>query len=402
MERPNLPESDWDRILKHVDSDSPYDESFTWWIEQSHVREALYEELLLIQKSASLTLFADSGYKRKVWQSVLNKIKEQEQVKRLKKRTQYLRVAAVILPFIFLSAGFWIGSKFTRSSDEQYSRYLNDCVSSIEPGSKKAKLILADGTTVDLSKNVSLKESDGTAIENNSDNELCYNGASSHSAGKINTLVVPKGGEYQLRLSDGTKVWLNSGSTLRYPTVFDSKRRAVTLEGEAYFEVTKNKHLPFSVNVKGLDLVVLGTTFNVNAYNPAKGISTTLVEGKISMEMGGGKRYTIKPLENITYNFESETYTIEKNVDVSLFTSWKDGLFWFENKSLGEITDRLSRWYSCEIVYKDESLRNMKFTGLAEKKRPIEYLLDLISEIKDVDYEVKNGIVFIAKRKVVQ
>lgn len=399
MERPNLPESDWDRILKHVDSDSPYDEAFTLWLDESEVREALYEELLLIKRSASLSLFADSGYKRKVWQSVLNKIKEQEKAQRIKRRTQYLRVAAIVLPFIFLSAGFWVGSKFSRDSDDQYSRYLNDCANSIEPGSKKAKLILADGTTVDLSKNVSLKESDGTAIENNSDNELSYNGANSHSSGKINTLVVPKGGEYQLRLSDGTKVWLNSGSTLRYPTVFDSKRRTVTLEGEAYFEVTKNKHLPFSVNVKGLDLVVLGTTFNVNAYNLAKGISTTLVEGKISMEMGGGKRYTIKPLENITYNLESETYTVEKNVDVSLFTSWKDGLFWFENQPLGDITDRLGRWYSCEVVYKDENLRNLRFTGLAEKGKPIEYLLNLIREVREIDYEIKNGVVFITKRR---
>jgi len=399
MERPNLPESDWDRILKQVDSDLPYDESFTLWLDESDVREALYEELLLIKKSASLTLFADSGYKRKVWQSVLNKINEQKQVQRRKRRTQYLSVAAVVLPFVFLSAGFWIGSKFTQGSDEQYSRYLNDCVSTIEPGSKKAKLILADGTTVDLSRDVSFKESDGTAIENNSNNELSYNGTNSHSAGKINTLVVPKGGEYQLRLSDGTKVWLNSGSTLRYPTVFDSKKRTVTLEGEAYFEVTKNKHLPFLVNVKGLDLVVLGTTFNVNAYNFAKGISTTLVEGKISMVMGNGKRYTIKPLENITYSLESETYTVEKNVDVSLFTSWKDGLFWFENQPLGDITDRLGRWYSCEIVYKEESLRNLRFTGLAEKKKPIEYLLNLIREVRDIDYEIKDGVVFITKRR---
>lgn len=397
MERVDLPEYDWDRILKYIDNDSAFDASFLSWLNEDKVREVLYHELLLIRKSASFTLFANPTYKKSVWDSVLKKIEKQEQDERRKRRNQYLRVAAVVFPFVFISMGYWLGVRLSKD-DDGYSRFFSNYSSNIEPGSKKARLILADGTAVDLSKNVMMKETDGTIIANKSDEELSYSGRKQEGNGKINALVVPKGGEYQLRLSDGTKVWLNSESTLYYPTVFTSKQRTVRLEGEAYFEVAKNKHSPFSVNVNGLSLVVLGTTFNVNASNLSKGISTTLVEGKIRMEMNGGKYYELKPKENITYNLKNETYTIDKDVNLSLFTSWKDGVFLFDNQLLGDITDRLSRWYSCDIVFTDESLRNIPFTGAAEKKKPIEYLLNLIKRVENIDYEIKNGIVFISKR----
>jgi ferric-dicitrate binding protein FerR (iron transport regulator) len=153
------------------------------------------------------------------------------------------------------------------------------------------------------------------------------------------------------------------------------------------------------VKVRGMSLAVFGTSFNVNSYEPGKGIGTTLVEGKVTMRIDNGKEYVMRPHEHITYNLETDTYSVLKNVDVSLYTSWKDGVFRFENQRLEDITNRLSRWYSCEVVYNDNSLRDLKFTGVAKKNEPIDHLLNLISLLKDVDYDVKDGVVFISKRR---
>lgn len=399
MERINLNESDWDRILEYIDNGEDKDGGFFFWLEEDKVRATLYEELLLIKRSASLTLFADSKYKAKVWESVLQKIEEDEREKRIQTRQSYIRVAAVVLPLIFLSVGYFVGKRISDSSSVNYFGQVDVLTDSIEPGSNKATLILADGTPVDLTRDVSVKETDGTLIFNSRNQELLYKPLKSASSAKTNKLIVPRGGQYLLRLADGTKVWLNSGSSLVYPTSFCNDQRIVKLEGEAYFEVTKNQHQPFLVKVKGGCLRVLGTSFNVDAYDLSKGISATLVEGKITMEMNSGARYTVKPMENAVYSLKSESISVEKHVDPSLYVGWKDGFFRFKNQRIGDITDRLSRWYACDIVYKDESIRNLRFTGVAERSRSIEYLLDLMSEIAEIKYEVKNGIVFIAKRE---
>lgn len=402
MERFDLPEKEWNHILEHIDSGiSDQDLIFQAWLSEKPSRQLLYAELINIRKNSSTSSFASESYKTRVWQSVLEKIEQEESQIRSSRRRIYLRIAACIAPILFLGAGYLLGTR-TSAKQETASENLFALASNIEPGSKKARLVLNDGTMLDLGKQLFFKETDGTEVRNTPNSQLHYKNDDPHDGAKINTLIVPKGGEYKLLLSDGTKVWLNSGSILRYPTSFNSKERMVQLEGEAYFEVHKNPKVPFSVKVKGISLAVFGTTFNVNAYDPGKGISTTLVEGKVTMKLGDGRFYNINPRENITYNLETDTYKIEKDVDVTLYTSWKDGIFRFKNQRLEDITNRLSRWYSCEIVYTDESIRDMKFTGVAQRQEPVEHLLNLISEIKEIDYDVKDGVVFIGKRKSIK
>lgn len=399
MERIDLPEKDWNYIIERIDSDVSADDlTFQAWLSEVEVRRVLYDELLLIRRSSSFSSFSGERYKKRAWATILEKIEREERQKKMASRRLYIKVAASLAPFLFLSFGFWLGNR-NSIQDINLKDNLFALSSSIEPGSKKARLVLQDGTMLDLGKHIVLKESDGTEITNAPNSMISYVNPDAGRGAKINTLIVPKGGEYRVLLADGTKVWLNSGSILRYPTSFNKKERMVQLEGEAYFEVKKNPKVPFAVKVRGMSLAVFGTSFNVNSYEPGKGIGTTLVEGKVTMRIDNGKEYVMRPHEHITYNLETDTYSVLKNVDVSLYTSWKDGVFRFENQRLEDITNRLSRWYSCEVVYNDNSLRDLKFTGVAKKNEPIDHLLNLISLLKDVDYDVKDGVVFISKRR---
>lgn len=399
MERIDLPEKDWNYIIERIDSDVSADDlTFQAWLSEVEVRRVLYDELLLIRRSSSFSSFSGERYKKRAWATILEKIEREERQKKMAARRLYIKVAASLAPFLFLSFGYWLGNR-NSIQDINLKDNLFALSSSIEPGSKKARLVLQDGTMLDLGKHIVLKESDGTEITNAPNSMISYVNLDAGRGAKINTLIVPKGGEYRVLLADGTKVWLNSGSILRYPTSFNKKERMVQLEGEAYFEVKKNPKVPFAVKVRGMSLAVFGTSFNVNSYEPGKGIGTTLVEGKVTMRIDNGKEYVMRPHEHITYNLETDTYSVLKNVDVSLYTSWKDGVFRFENQRLEDITNRLSRWYSCEVVYNDNSLRDLKFTGVAKKNEPIDHLLNLISLLKDVDYDVKDGVVFISKRR---
>lgn len=399
MERIDLPEKDWNYIIERIDSDVSADDlMFQAWLSEVKLRRVLYDELLLIRRSSSFSSFSGERYKKRAWESILEKIEREERQKKMAARRLYIKVAASLAPFLFLSFGYWLGNR-NSIQDINLKDNLFALSSSIEPGSKKARLVLQDGTMLDLGKHIVLKESDGTEITNAPNSMISYVNPDAGRGAKINTLIVPKGGEYRVLLADGTKVWLNSGSILRYPTSFNKKERMVQLEGEAYFEVKKNPKVPFAVKVRGMSLAVFGTSFNVNSYEPGKGIGTTLVEGKVTMRIDNGKEYVMRPHEHITYNLETDTYSVLKNVDVSLYTSWKDGVFRFENQRLEDITNRLSRWYSCEVVYNDNSLRDLKFTGVAKKNEPIDHLLNLISLLKDVDYDVKDGVVFISKRR---
>lgn len=399
MERIDLPEKDWNYIIERIDSDVSADDlMFQAWLSEVKLRRVLYDELLLIRRSSSFSSFSGERYKKRAWESILEKIEREERQKKMAARRLYITVAASLAPFLFLSFGYWLGNR-NSIQDINLKDNLFALSSSIEPGSKKARLVLQDGTMLDLGKHIVLKEADGTEITNAPNSMISYVNPDAGRGAKINTLIVPKGGEYRVLLADGTKVWLNSGSILRYPTSFNKKERMVQLEGEAYFEVKKNPKVPFAVKVRGMSLAVFGTSFNVNSYEPGKGIGTTLVEGKVTMRIDNGKEYVMRPHEHITYNLETDTYSVLKNVDVSLYTSWKDGVFRFENQRLEDITNRLSRWYSCEVVYNDNSLRDLKFTGVAKKNEPIDHLLNLISLLKDVDYDVKDGVVFISKRR---
>lgn len=268
----------------------------------------------------------------------------------------------------------------------------------IAPGQYRAELTMADGTKVVLDSNTVVKDQKGFLIKADSCPVLNYTlaGLSAVQTGE-NTITVPVGGEYGVVLSDGTRVWLNSGSVLKYPVAFSGERREVNLVGEGYFQVTKSG-VPFVVRTEGMDIRVLGTSFNVSAYREDKYATTTLVEGRVSVQTGTeGAEHEIKPGHVLSYEKETEQVEI-KECDTDLYTSWMNGRFRFRDMRLEDIMMKLNRWYSCEFFYQNPGLKDLRFSGAAEKDRPVGYLLEMISTVTDVRFDIKGHTVVLRQK----
>ena len=200
-------------------------------------------------------------------------------------------------------------------------------------------------------------------------------------------IVVPRGGEYQLILPDGTKVWLNSDSKLEFPNTFVGDERRVKLAGEAYFEVAKNKAKPFRVEVDRVEVVVLGTSFNIHAYDEA--VKTTLVEGAVKLNVAG-KAYSLSP--GFEANVDQGGVKIVKS-DVYEQIAWKDGRFVFREKRLEEVMSILSRWYDFEIFYQNAAVKDLHFTGNIPRHTTINEVLKFLERTHLVHFSAFGKIV---------
>ncbi|KQB39125.1 Anti-sigma factor [Flavobacterium daejeonense] len=281
---------------------------------------------------------------------------------------------------------------FTTVLKQQQNKIISEPVSSqIQIGSDKATLTLEDGTTVVLEKgktyaNKNLKSTG---------KELSYKKAEKGS-GKVvyNYLTIPRGGQFSLTLSDGTKVWLNSETQLKFPVNFEERKtRSVELVyGEAYFDVspsTAHQGAGFTVYQKKQQINVIGTEFNVKAYKDDSNIYTTLVEGKVEMEFNKLKQHLI-PNQRANFDLKTNKVKIVK-VDVYSDICWKDGVFSFEDKPLDEIMKVLSRWYDIEVVFENETIKKEQFNGVLIKDRKIEEILKSIKNTGIIKkYEFKN------------
>jgi transmembrane sensor len=266
----------------------------------------------------------------------------------------------------------------------------------IEVGTDKATLTLEDGSTVVLEK--------GKAYTNKNVNstgkELLYNTSNSESK-KVayNYLTIPRGGQFAITLSDGTKVWLNSETKLKFPVHFvEGKTRGVELVyGEAYFEVspsTAHNGAGFTVTQKSQKIHVIGTEFNIKAYKNDSNIATTLVEGKVEMQFANAKQNLI-PNQRANFDLRTNKVKISK-VDVYNDVCWKEGVFSFEDKPLDEIMKVLSRWYDIEVVFDNESIKKEKFNGVLIKDRNIDEILRSIKNSGIINkYEFKNKILIL-------
>lgn len=244
--------------------------------------------------------------------------------------------------------------------------------SKVNTGNNKAVLTLGDGSQLilDNATNGILTNQGQSVISKESDGKLVYNttGLSKNYAIEQNLITIPRGGEYQLVLPDGTKVWLNSESSLSFPVAFNGGSRKVTLSGEAYFEVAKNKNSPFSISVKGTEIKVLGTHFNVEAYN---NVSTTLVEGSVQLK-NKTESVILKPGESgLTQN--DGQFKVEQ-ADLESVTGWKNGYFVFHNKELKNIMEQVERWYDVDIEYEGD-VQDKKFYGKVSRSDDLSELL---------------------------
>lgn len=204
-------------------------------------------------------------------------------------------------------------------------------------------------------------------------------------------ITVPFGQMSQLILSDGTRVWLNSGTTFRYPDRFAESNRQVMIEGEAFFIVTKMSGNPFTIQTDDLQIEVLGTSFNLSAYRSDASTTVTLVEGSVSVNDVTGKLIAqLKPGQMATKQKEGKALRISE-VNTDFYAAWTEGKIYFENERLAEIALKLERWFNVEIVFKEEALKSYRFSGTILKNKPIHQIMDALQMLAPIGfrYEVK-------------
>jgi transmembrane sensor len=267
---------------------------------------------------------------------------------------RWWRAAAAIF---ILTAGAITGYQFIGKKPRLAAA---NTIKDVSPGMSKAKLVLGDGTVVELDAAHldQLKEKDGTLIDKDN-GKLVYDVSSNTGAATLfNTLSTPRGGEYQLVLPDGSKVWLNAASSLRFPTKFVAQDRTVYLTGEAYFEVAPNAQQPFQVQLNnGVNITVLGTAFNIMDYDDESMVKTTLLSGKVKVSKQTGNSVLLAPSQEavLTRNIQ---HIVVKEADIDKTMAWKTGMFEFDDDDLTTIMRQLARWYDVDV----------KFTGTVPDK----------------------------------
>jgi transmembrane sensor len=232
----------------------------------------------------------------------------------------------------------------------------------IAPGGNHALLTLANGSTIalDIAGKNNLGIQGNARVINTGSGNLVYRAtAGKSSAVCYNTIVTPAGGQYQVTLSDGTRVWLNALSTLKFPTSLNGADRTVELKGEAYFEVAKNKKSPFHVNVAGVDVAVLGTSFNVNAYADEGSLKTTLLEGSVRLNKGS-ESLMLSPGQQGRET--GDGFSLTRNADVGQAIAWKNGYFSFDAADIQTVMRQVARWYGIQVNYEGPPAR-VQFWG---------------------------------------
>ncbi len=296
------------------------------------------------------------------------------------RRLTFLRIAAAasVIGLLLLGTFFWFNKgeqrEVAKKTEVRGNGYKNDVL----PGGDKAILTLADGSTIvlDSAQNGALAQQGNTKVIKLG-GKLAYDPAGTSKEVVYNTITTPRGGQYQVELPDGSQVWLNAASSLRFPTAFAGKERRVEISGEAYFEVAKNKAMPFVVSVNGAEVQVLGTHFNIMAYNEEKAVKTTLLEGSVRF-VSGNNNSLLKPGQQSQLSKEGQVKVIS-SVDVDEVMAWKNGMFNFKNADLETVMRQLSRWYDVDIEYQGE-IKPKKFGGEIQRDLNLSEVLEGLKE----------------------
>lgn len=263
----------------------------------------------------------------------------------------------------------------------------------IEPGASKAILELADGRRVELTSDITdVIEENGTKININN-GEVLYTNKGNSDVLIYNSIIIPRAGEHRMELSDGTVVWVNSESTLRYPQTFMSDERRVFLSGEAYFEVRHNDGIPFIVETRGQELTVLGTEFNIYAYPDEDRILSTLISGDVRIKVkNSGEQIILHPGQQAILNEVSGSVSVI-TVEASEITAWKEGSISLEKMSLEEVVNILSRWYDVTFEFKDDGARRFSFRGSLPRYYDLIKVLKSLEAISPVEFVYRKNVI---------
>ncbi|WP_341841481.1 FecR family protein [Chitinophaga caseinilytica] len=269
-----------------------------------------------------------------------------EETDRTRMRIAWWKPAAAAAVLFLAGLGIWKG---TRSAQEPLANVQEEVTNDVMPGGEKAVLTLSNGRQIvlDSAADGLLAQQGGTSVNKLSNGQLVYDGEDNREGEIVyNTMTTPRGGQYRLTLPDGTKAWLNSASSITFPTAFAGASRSVTITGEVYLEVAKDEKMPFTVKANGVDIAVLGTHFNVSAYPEDGAVRTTLLEGKVKVSTAAGSR-TIAPGEQAQAG--NGRLDVHQHVNLDQVMGWKNGRFVFEGEPIARVMNQLSRWYDVEV-----------------------------------------------------
>jgi ferric-dicitrate binding protein FerR (iron transport regulator) len=372
---------------------SEHDELDVWITESDH-NMLLFEELTDETNLEKTFEWIKRINTQKALEKVQARILAEENSRKPVLKNIWVYVAAASILAILISVVFEYQVKKKNPAPVESNVGKKD----FDPGKDRAILTLNDGSVINLDSvaNGSFANGSGAAIQKINNGLISYQDNNEKpSAMNYNSLITPRGGQYQLVLSDGTKVWLNAASSLRFPTSFPSHERRVELMGEAYFEVAKDPTRPFRVNILhssgrgGGGLVeVLGTHFNISAYIEDDTIKTTLLEGSVKVSQNEQAAITITPGQQAEISPKSATIHVTRDIDTSQVIAWKNGLFHFNHTGLQNIMHQLSRWYNVDIDYTG-SVAGKSFTGKIRRNAKASEVLAML-EYAGVHFKIED------------
>ena len=354
----------------------------------------------------------ESSENREIYHRVQGRVNREERqriIRKLNKRAAWERVdrntkkyrhpilrrcmkyaATIVLPLFMVGVGFYL------IRDKEEIHPVAEMVK-ISPGVTKAELVLADGHKVVLGTETidSLVSEEGVNIVKDG-NGVSYLGNKEEGDLAYNIMRVPRGGEFKVRLQDGTLVYMNSETELKYPVRFVGKERRVYLSGEAYFEVQRDTTKPFIVVMNGNEVRVLGTEFNVRSYEDEKCQFTTLVAGKVLLTTHDHRCIELLPNEQGIVDPQGDIR--KEQVDVALYTAWKDGNFVFRKQSLEHIMEIVERWCDLKVTFEDEWCKQVSFSGNVERYDDFSKLAEMLEATGSVKFRIKNNEIYVTKR----
>lgn len=383
----------WDILLRKVNQDliPEEEELFRKWLAEDEQHRIYFERVRKIWQADESTssLVSDiPGVKARFDEHI-----RKEQMLRRKRmiRRVYQYAACCLLLFSVGIGILW----FSRDKEPIAGEAV--IAKTIQPGENKAIILLANGEQIDVESldDTSRYRREGIEVEREKGTIRYVD--QKHVSVEYHTIVIPKGGEYQVELNDGTKVWLNSETQLRIPTAFTGNERRVFLSGEAYFAVTKNRQQPFIVETDLGNVKVYGTEFNVKRYSDEEQLKATLVEGSIGFSSDQIAELKIKPGYQLSLSEGSGKPEV-KQVKIYNEIAWKNRQFCFESKTLGEIMTTLQRWYAVKVIFTDPALKELKFSGTLNRYDKIDSLLRLFEAGVDIRFLIENDTIRVVKK----
>lgn len=362
--------------------------------------DAYRDEMTLADESWDDDEVTESDVQNRIWQRLNDSRKVVPITKKKSNNYRWLQVAAILLATLFVWVFFMPGKKNQKIANVKLT---NIHKKTIVPGGNKAYLTLADGSHIVLNdaQSGALATGSGVKVNKIANGTLVYDvsGSADNNTSVItpefNTITTPRGGQYQVVLADGTRIWLNAASSLKFPQAFTGKERLVELTGEAYFEVAKNKNHPFVVQANGTRVQVLGTHFNVNAYTDNDKLTTTLLEGSVQMSSNNAT-VMLQPGQQGVAMIGGATIKVGP-ADIQQVMAWKNGFFIFRDLNITEVMKQVARWYDIDVEYQDEDVKINEFGGTISKYKNINELLDVMVLTRSIHYKIEGRRVIIMK-----